>query len=761
MRGWCTDWGTESGIADCEDLLPEFLKAIGYVGPLPAKEKFLFPRAMWMPGWHHCADGLAKTVLGGFRWWPEWLRMLRSMVKVFRIQPYRSAVAELAKQHGYDFSLFEKCPANFAHWRWGTLMAVLGWLVPIMTALREVWDVGVFAKAKSGALIKSAHDVVVHAAFWQKLRIVHDLMSTIHNFRVWASGCACHEKERQKGEPVVCVMQGRRLPHALQRLEQLLADCAEYAKQPADWHMCSAEDLGAALSLDRSWGFRCLSGIATDKYGFLRLLPWSLGRCRDRSVMLQCRNDYWSLDPNHRDRNADYFFAGALQTDVDSFVDGGDPSPELLEEIQSIEFLAMTEECIEAPHAAMNREKLRQRASSRAWQSATNRLPCNLNCYEAMGDLKGDAFAHAWRNVKRLLQVDPRAANRPKKITWRRLVEEVYRSSTEVSNFKGFDAKPGVGGWAGGGLTKADGAKVAYLSMALERTKFFTLDRGGDMPLLCFQVVWQFSPRAKLVPAVSIARNNALDLGLVWHDVWAAPIPSPGELDVYPSSEIVHVDGLKLAEWSRLRWHLQVWDVEASDLEGCVRIVRPRRAEPTLKLGLADPAVPVIMLLDALKGAGWELTAPGSPAKVLTSPHPSVFARSMMFCRPYLQRLVCLSDLFDKGLRRLVHSAPVSYYSLIMRTDRPGDIDPKKEAAYFSRLLVDAKPASEFAIVDCDEDGFNFSGDEGPALLHDDAPEAHVGGVGSEGLTVAPPLQRLMMMSFAAIRKCQGQDMLA
>ena len=152
-------------------------------------------------------------------------------------------------------------------------------------------------------------------------------------------------------------------------------------------------DLEGDLAKDRAWGFRALAGLAAEKYGYLRRQPWSLARARSRAVLEQLRDEYDRMDPSERHRVSGELFSGDLREAVDMYAAGGACMPELDSFLKSIEFLPITEEVIEAPHAAMNRELLRQRASSRPWMSATNRLQCNLELFLIFDDAQRAIFA--------------------------------------------------------------------------------------------------------------------------------------------------------------------------------------------------------------------------------------------------------------------------------------------------------------------------------------------------------------------------------
>lgn len=296
-------------------------------------------------------------------------------------------VADIARQADFDDGLLRRTPPNFAHWRWGTLGLVLAWLVPVSSCLRQVWDVSVFSAAKFGTVIKAVEGAISDELFWQRLRIVQDVNRRLQAGRTWASGCACREDARKAGEPIACPMQGRRMVEAHGRLADLCVECSRLADKAADGDMCSTIVLPQSLRNDRAWAFRCAAAMLRRKFGFLDSLPFLLARACDREVMAAARAQYLATKPELRHRISEEFFGPTsdLSADVEAFLQGGECSQRLFQEIRSLQLLPMTEEGIEAPHAHMQREKLRQRAASRSWQSCTNRLGNNLELYRVAG----------------------------------------------------------------------------------------------------------------------------------------------------------------------------------------------------------------------------------------------------------------------------------------------------------------------------------------------------------------------------------------
>ena len=144
-----------------------------------------------------------------------------------------------------------------------------------------------------------------------------------------------------------------------------------------------------------------------------------------------------------------------------------------------------------------------------------------------------------------------------------------------------------------------------------------------------------------------------------------------------------------------LRKTLHVWDAEVSDMEARTRLVRPRLAEPELGAdGLLGATVPFLLVLEAVKRLGWRESKAGDQCVVTTTAHAGVFSLSKLGqnVKPYFQRILALSSLFAKGLERFVHTAPASYYSLLLRSEHPNNVDVTLPADKHDEALATCGP---------------------------------------------------------------------
>ena len=148
IRGFTTDRGTERGLADMHDVLPDLCESLGL--PASPRGKYLFPRVCWFPGWHHLLDNIIQDTLQQFPWFAKWLARLKCLIRFLRIDTYRQELVDRVTDHDYDVTEFKQVPPSFAGWRWDTLLDVLNWLVSVWVPLKIVFDLEVFVKKKQG-----------------------------------------------------------------------------------------------------------------------------------------------------------------------------------------------------------------------------------------------------------------------------------------------------------------------------------------------------------------------------------------------------------------------------------------------------------------------------------------------------------------------------------------------------------------------------------------------------------------------------------
>lgn len=273
-------------------------------------------------------------------------------------------------------------------------------------------------------------------------------------------------------------------------------------------------------------------------------------------------------------------------------------------------------------------------------------------------------------------------------------------------------------------LTDMQHVGAEYLLRTFRQQGFYTIGLpekpADEQPpnVRAFQVVWIVSPSAKILRRPDELKTPSLDLGIQRLEARKF-VEDPPLLEVFAVGEVVHVDGLKLAEWRLLRHELKEWKA-TSERAGCTCLEDRQRAQPKLtRLGLADPSVPIFLVIEELQRTGWRRSTPERIATPITEPTPSVWSFGKVRCRPYLQCVLFLPSLFEKGLKRLTHSAATSYYALLLRSDRPGEVPTRGKASAYHSMLLSAAAQSEMPLPATGMNDFVFSDDEGPAMPGD------------------------------------------
>ena len=115
-----------------------------------------------------------------------------------------------------------------------------------------------------------------------------------------------------------------------------------------------------------------------------------------------------------------------------------------------------------------------------------------------------------------------------------------------------------------------------------------------------------------------------------------------------------------------------------------------------------DSDLPVLIIMRALMAKGWQR---GEPPNLHTFDSVKLFGEKDFVARkPYLQCLLVLQQLFDRGLTGLSSVEPNAYYRLIMHAQRPADIrigqqskeyDKQADSVVIQNMVVDPLPAHE------------------------------------------------------------------
>ena len=143
-------------------------------------------------------------------------------------------------------------------------------------------------------------------------------------------------------------------------------------------------------------------------------------------------------------------------------------------------------------------------------------------------------------------------------------------------------------------------------------------------------------------------------------------------------------------------------------------------------------------MFENLRRKGWRPQSESRPLHVLASAVASSFSTTMLDkrCRPYFQVLDSLPALFAKGLARVTHTQPASYYAAVLSSETPGAVLENERAAYYEPMVEDERGDLAGDVGDSLSDGAVGSDDDGDFILPGDAPAA----VAAPAAAAAPPV---------------------
>ena len=700
MRAWLgtvrtsiSDWGTESGMLDAPDLLPQFF---GDLTGKPCTEAaqpgtFLFPRAVWVPGWNHIWSNILKDVCGKLDWFPSFLTLLRHCVRFFRSVSYRQCIASAVQLLDSQKELLQKFSASFARWRWSTLT----------TACADVWGLEflrdhwpklhreAFSNAKDATNAEAVNTAFTSDEFWKQLWFLKGLAKSVEDRRMWGAGCPCHGAELRQGKRVQCIHKGRRLPEAREFIKASSEQFLENAR-----HLTLAMFGGdESLLMD---GVRCLTyvaGMSSAKFDFLNHLPYLLACADEPEVCKLILQEFDALEESQHHRvsvQACSKLHTSLRADIEACAETGLCSQALLDERNAIAAVRLSEDVVEGTHRGILREKTRANAAKLPWISASERLGQNLATYDELKDAPGgeDAFAAEWRRWKRLVQAPGRSLNfmRNKKLPHASFYAKVYRmvehSQTDWSDI-----------WKAPSATKRTDAvrvQAEYLNKVIEARAFYSLplqdqdaDKDGQQDLMVFQVLEKVPMQKKFIKS---GAPLVVPVLLQHFDVWSSRHDS---LEVHLGHTASVSDLLKLAPFTALRVQLSQWKAQVSDLEGCIALTD--RAAVECALAPTDEGCPELLVLEAVKAAGW---VPGKRTCPHWSPLESEAEKKILVVEPgrngtlYYQCLLAKAELRGRGLRELHCKELKMYYQCILKAPNPAVVRPGQQNIQYQQFLA-------------------------------------------------------------------------
>jgi hypothetical protein len=180
-----TDWGVESAMIDLPDILPAFAKS--YLNVNIAAQEWLFPNAVWIPGFNHVWDGILRDVANALPFFPAFLSALKHVCSFMSNDTYRDCWQEFAVRvcGTVQASVLNRFKGKFAHWRWETLHTCCKALESVREVARDAWAVELFANVRNRVEISAVDVAFKSVHFWRHLQFVAELAEQTDGCRIW------------------------------------------------------------------------------------------------------------------------------------------------------------------------------------------------------------------------------------------------------------------------------------------------------------------------------------------------------------------------------------------------------------------------------------------------------------------------------------------------------------------------------------------------------------------------------------------------
>lgn len=399
VRSITTDMGVERRLVDRRNCIRRFLRRAFPSARLPEQvdiDKWLFPRALLIPGWRHCFDGVLRRGLSGLPWFPAFLEKLKSLISFFRDYSMTDELArKLREAHlpGLAEAIQRLRLTSIAEWRWCTLGAACDGVGGIMESLVQHFDHSWCSPARDAKRSRHVSSALTDPTWQAEFRLIRWICGWIDPIAEWIGGCACHAAEFAGGRTTNCPQKGRRLAEAFPFGMQALREGLEIAN-----HWTVQEFSGNHVLLQNAQGaVRDMYHSAARRLEFLDGLPWALARLLQPGVKARCLA-LWAAAPENQHHRVSVEFLsehGDLRWRIDLLDESGGGGDEVLRAaVNSLCSCPMDDAAAEGPHAQIKRIKLGTPAAAWPWQAATARLDQNLKDMDNLQSMTRRCSAH-------------------------------------------------------------------------------------------------------------------------------------------------------------------------------------------------------------------------------------------------------------------------------------------------------------------------------------------------------------------------------
>lgn len=415
--------------------------------------------------------------------------------------------------------------------------------------------------------------------------------------------CPCHVEERRAGKYVKCMYNSRRLGEAPEVVDAQISTFLAKARD------LTLEECFGFVSL-HGWmvnALRAAAGKLDTRFKYLKTVPWSFSKADTQLGASTCLQQ---IDSQPEDAH-DFLtveFNRAFRTDLEVVRDGGPVSSRLEAEVRAINIAALDESAGEGYHRGTNCERIRAPGARTLYIKQSTRFRENVvqvrGVLKKFGKRGRQVVRYEWRNLKRVLQVQPGKLWRPKRMNDREFYERVYRMD-EVSLA---DWSPLVDSTGLVDVPQEEAGDTSqkmaleYLSALVKPSTYYSLDQPRQLQLEdgslvnrpateYFQVVQVHTTRSrpKVIPTVATRTDKSMTSKLAFYiqplSRWQPGGVETESLDVMADGEPYWVTPNDIAPFGTLRSSLVQWnEVAPSSVPQCQALHDGVAAQPQCAL---------------------------------------------------------------------------------------------------------------------------------------------------------------------------------
>ena len=435
-----TDFGTEIHTLELQDVSKAYChwmagtpmdRLHGYVD---SKTRWL-PFAIRMSGWSHTYGNMMKHVAESNPRWPFILKKLQAMVSFWRMTSWRKFVKRALKLNpppDFDLNELDSFNASFAHWRYETVVEVLGELRRLRALceghMRPEW----FANAQDRAMITDAFDAFGDKPLWTFIdKAYAEVFLPTERDRYWGMVCVCHEQDRKDGKRHIdCYWNSRKLSLASDYVKgktaERLARARTIKEQDCEGNAAVHQQIKNMLQKTAS--------CTKKRLGYLHVPPWTAIKCRTVAGATAFLEQVRAVEMEKHDPYTRWFM-WRLGAHVVTRSGGGDLHVDLENEIDRMETSPLNEGAGEGVHRDVTYELKRASGSSQDHLKRMVRRKGvfrRLKCWRRTHGQRGlQVLRYEWKNWKRVVQTNVKRKWLPSKLTRAGVFARVYREDAK------------------------------------------------------------------------------------------------------------------------------------------------------------------------------------------------------------------------------------------------------------------------------------------------------------------------------------------